>query len=93
MRFYLALAAACALAGTITTAALADWNDPHMFRESHGDWTNAEYNDGVCHFKYSHDASDNETHVNRWGDCSHVAIGPGGEAVPVVPAILVPDED
>jgi hypothetical protein len=50
-----------------------------------------EYNDGVCHYKYAHNAWDQETHVNRWGDCSGVAIGPNGEAAPVVTEpVLVP---
>ena len=48
-----------------------------------GSWTNAEYNDGICHYRYSHNTYDGETHVNRYGDCSHIAIGPNGEAIPL----------
>jgi len=93
MRSYLALAVlgGCALTGATaySPAALADWHSPHIYRETNGDWTNVEYDDGICHYKYSHDASDNETHVNRWGDCSRIAIGPNGEVMPAVPVPVV----
>jgi hypothetical protein len=80
----------CALTGVVS-AANADpyyhrYSDPYYHRYSDGSWTNAEYNDGSCHFDYSHNAYDNETHVNRYGDCSQIAIGPNGEAVPLMAA-------
>jgi hypothetical protein len=78
------------------SAAMADWHNPYYHRESHDSWTNAEYTDGVCHYRYSRDASDGETHVNRWGDCSGVAIGPHGEALPIERQVYVvpaPDAD
>ena len=90
MRFHLALPvlAGCVAAGltAYSTAAMADWNNPYVYRESHGDWTNVEYNDGICHYKYSYNAADEQTNLNRWGDCSHVAIGPDGTAIPIVTA-------
>jgi hypothetical protein len=72
----------CALTGMVSAANA----DPYYHRRSDGSWTNAEYNDGSCHFYYSHNAYDNETHVNRYGDCSQIAIGPNGEAVPLMAA-------
>ena len=74
---------ALAAAASISTAANAD---PYYHRYNDGSWTNAEYNDGTCHFYYSHNSYDNETNVNRYGDCSRVAIGPDGQAIPLVPA-------
>jgi opacity protein-like surface antigen len=86
-----AILGCCALTGVAlsSSAAMADWHSPHIYRETNGDWTNVEYDDGVCHYKYSHNSWDNQTNVNRWGDCSRIAIGPGGEVMPVVPAPLV----
>ncbi|WP_162827101.1 hypothetical protein [Pseudolabrys taiwanensis] len=90
---------ACVLvngAALYASTASADWHSPYFNRETHDSWTNAEYNDGVCHYRYSRDADDGETHVNRWGDCSHVAIAPDGSAVPIVApvyAVPVPDDD
>ena len=90
MRSHLAIAmlGAWSLSAAIlcSSAALAD---PYFHRETNGSWTDSEYNDGVCHYQYSHNAWDQETHVNRWGDCSHVAIGAGGEPLPMVPAPIV----
>ena len=76
----------CALAGAVSYSAMA--SAAYYNRYSDGSWTNAEYNDGSCHYYYSHNGYDGETHVNRYGDCSHIAIGPNGEAVPLVPAPL-----
>jgi hypothetical protein len=90
MRSYLALAmlGGCALTSVTlyAPAAKADWHSPHVYRETNGDWTNVEYDDGVCHYKYAHNSWDNETQLNRWGDCARIAIGPNGEAMPVVVA-------
>lgn len=89
---------ACVLGGAALYAspALADWHSPYFHRETHDEWTNVEYNDGVCHYKYSHNAEDGETHVNRWGDCSRVAIGPNGDVIPIaapVDTMPVPDDE
>ena len=46
-------------------------------------WTNVEYNDGVCHYYYSYNSYDQNMKLNRYGDCSHVAIGPDGNPTPV----------
>lgn len=72
----------CALVGAISLP-LAASADPYYHRYTNGSWTNAEYNDGSCHFYFSHNAYDNETHVNRYGDCSGIALGPNGEAIPI----------
>ena len=69
-------------------AAMADWHNPYVYRESHDEWTNVHYDDGVCEYKFAHNSWDNETHVNRWGDCARVAIGPNGEAMPIAAPIL-----
>jgi hypothetical protein len=82
MRAALKVAGLCAVATVLATAANAD---PYFNRYRDGSWLNVEYNDGVCHYYYSHNSYDNETHVNRYGDCSQIAIGPNGEAVPLVP--------
>jgi hypothetical protein len=78
----------CALAGAVSYSAAAG-AAPYFYRSTNGNWTDAEYNDGTCHYYYAHNAFDQETHVNRWGDCSRVAIGPNGEALPVAPAPVV----
>src|SRR5262249_33397625 len=93
MRSYLALAivGGCALTGATlySQAAKADWYSPHIYRETSGSWTHVEYDDGFCHYKSANNAWDNETQVNRWGDCARVAIGPNGEAMPIAPGPLV----
>jgi hypothetical protein len=92
-KFVLAVAGGLAVSSAVTAA-------PYYHRDVNGTWTNVEYNDGICHYSFSRDASDGETQVNRWGDCSHIAIGPNGEALPVAPmpmttgsAVVVPDRD
>ena len=92
MRSYFALSSvACTLAGAmlISLPANADWQNPYYHRETSGSWTNVEYNDGVCHDYYSYNAYDQDTKLNRYGDCSHVAIGPGGVATPIYAAPVV----
>jgi hypothetical protein len=74
-----------ALAGVVSYSAAVS-AAPYFNRYIDGSWTNAEYNDGTCHYYYSHNAYDGETHVNRYGDCSGIAIGPGGEAVALMQA-------
>jgi hypothetical protein len=56
----------CALAGAVSYSAMA--NAAYYNRYSDGSWTNAEYNDGNCHYYYSHNGYDGETHVNRYTD-------------------------
>jgi hypothetical protein len=93
MRRFLALAIlpGCATAGAMlySSAAMAD---PYMYRDIHDEWTNLRYDDGVCRYRYTHNAENGNTNVERWGDCSHVVIGPNGEParVAVVPAYPVP---
>ena len=60
-------------------------NAEYFNRYTEGSWVNAEYNNGTCHYYYSSDRQSGETHVNRYGNCSRVAIGPDGRPVPVMP--------
>jgi opacity protein-like surface antigen len=74
----------CSLAGAIAaSSAAADWHSPYFYRETSGTWTNVTYDDGVCHYYYSHNAYNNQTNFNKYGDCSRVAIGPDGSPQPV----------
>lgn len=76
----------CAVAGSIASsspAAAADWHKPYIYRETSGSWTNVRYDDGICNYYYSHNSYDNQTKLNKYGDCSHVAIGPDGVARPI----------
>lgn len=77
----------------ISAAAAAEWHSPYVYRETSGTWTNVQYDDGVCHYYYSYNAYDQNTKIDRWGDCSHVAIGPGGVATPINAAPLPDEED
>ncbi len=88
MSLKLATAGLGVLAAAVVVSASAS-AAPYVHRYTDGSWTNAEYNDGRCHFYYSHNAYDGETHVNRYGDCSGIAIGPNGEAMALMPAPAV----
>jgi hypothetical protein len=81
----------CALAAVAIYATSAS-ADPCFYRDTSGTWTDVEYNDGNCHYYYEHNAYDGETHVNRYGNCASIAIGPNGEAMPIVQAapVVVP---
>ena len=82
---YFALSVGCFLAtALVSVASAADWRQPYIYRETSGSWTNVEYNDGTCHYYYSFNSDDQNMKINRYGDCSHVAIGPDGVARPVV---------
>jgi hypothetical protein len=86
MRSYLTLAIlpGCAIAAAVlySPAALADWHTPDIYRESHDEWTNVHYDDGICEYRYSYNAEDRNLDFERWGDCSHVVVGPNGEPMP-----------
>ena len=71
----------CALAVGWPVAANAEYFN----RYTDGSWTNAEYSDGICRYHYSFNTQSGETHVNRYGNCSHIAIGADGRPVPVMP--------
>jgi hypothetical protein len=45
---------------------------------------NAQYNDGICQYYYSFNTQMGEQHINRYGNCSQVAIGPDGP-LPMAP--------
>ncbi len=75
---------------TLGIAALAiGWsaaaNAEYFNRYTDGNWTNAEYDGGGCHYFYSVNNATGESHVNRDGNCAHIAIGPDGRPLPVVP--------
>lgn len=71
----------CALAAGWSAAANAEYFN----RYQSGDWTNAEYDGGGCHYFYSVNNSTGESHVNRYGNCSRIVIGPDGRPMPVMP--------
>lgn len=75
----------CALAIGWSAAANAEYFN----RYTAGSWTNAEYDGGGCHYFYSLNNQTGESHVNRDGNCAHIAIGPGGRPMPVVPMAQV----
>lgn len=84
MRRYFALSAvSCTLASAmlISVAAAASLDEPYIYRRTSGSWTNVEYNDGVCHYYYAYNSYDQTMKLDRYGDCSHVAIGPDGVAM------------
>jgi hypothetical protein len=84
-RLALSLASFYALAGAmyVPAAQANDLEHPYIHRESSGTWTNAEYDDGTCHYNFSHNTFDGTTNLHKNGDCSHIAIGPDGEPTPV----------
>ena len=84
MRTHLKLAiGVCALA-TAALGSVAANADPYFHRYDNGSWTNVDFNDGTCRYYFSHNSYDGQTRLNRYGDCSHVAIGPAGEPLPVI---------
>jgi hypothetical protein len=74
-----------ACAASISAPAMADWHSPYVHRETSGSWTNIEFDDGVCHIYFAHNSYDNNTKVERRGDCSRVVIGPDGMPVYATP--------
>jgi len=83
----LAAAGLGALAAAVVSAPAGA--DPYYHSYTDGSWTNVEYNDGTCHYYYSHNSYDGETHTNRYGNCAGVAIGPNGQVVPVITGPLI----
>ena len=75
----------CALAGAVSapSSALADQHSPNFSRYTEGTWTNIQYDDGVCHYYYSHNSYDGQTNLNKYGDCSRVSIAPDGTPMPI----------
>ena len=89
MRWNFALSTvACTLASAmlISSGMAADPQHPYFYRATNGSWTNVEYNDGICHYYYAHNSYDQEMKLNRYGDCSHIQIGPDGTAIRLVEA-------
>ena len=64
-------------------------NAEYFNRYTDGSWTNAEYDGGGCHYTYSVNNATGESHLNRDGNCAHIAIGPDGRPLPVVPMAQV----
>ena len=65
-------------------------NAEYFNRYTDGNWTNAEYDGGGCHYFYSVNHATGESHVNRDGNCQNIAIGPDGRPLPVVPMAQAP---
>jgi hypothetical protein len=86
MRMSVKLALGIALVAGWTASANAEYFN----RYTDGSWTNAEYDDGTCHYYYSYDSRSGETHVNRYGNCARVAIASDGRPMPIVPAQPLP---
>src|SRR6476646_1578520 len=77
MRRYFALSVGSALAAVMLVSAAAA--DTYFSR----------YHDGVCKYYYSHNSYDQDLKINRYGDCSRVAIGPDGNPAPVIPGPVI----
>ena len=75
----------CAVTLGLSTAANAEYFN----RYTVGSWTNAEYDGGGCHYFYSMNRDTGESHVNRYGNCSRIVIGPDGRPMPVMPMAQV----
>ena len=75
----------CALTFGWSAAANAEYFN----RYQSGDWTNAEYDGGGCHYSYSMNRATGESHVNRDGNCANIVIGPGGQPMPAMPMAQV----
>ena len=75
----------CALAVGWSASANAEYFN----RYPSGDWTNAEYDGGGCHYFFSVNRQSGESHVNRYGNCSRIVIGPGGQPMPAMPMAQV----
>ncbi len=71
----------CALACGWSAAANAEYFNQYTF----GGWTNTQYDDGVCRYYLSFNTQTGETHLNRYGNCSQVMIGPDGRPMRVAP--------
>ncbi len=69
-----------------SSAALADWRNPYIYRESNGDWLKFEYNDGQCYHTFERSGTSQHAYSN--GDCSHVMFQ-SDQARPLYP---VPDD-
>ena len=89
MRTSLKIAVGICALGALSLSSVAS-ADPYYHRYTDGSWTNAEYSDGTCHYYFSHNSYNDETHINRYGDCSQIAIGPNGEAVQMMAMPVAP---
>ena len=88
MRRHLVIAAIGALTLS-STAALADWHNPTIYREANGDWLKFEYNDGQCYHTF--ERSGTSQHAYSSGDCTHVMFQ-SDQATPLY-AAPAPDDD
>jgi hypothetical protein len=71
------------LAGvTFCTAASAySWHRPNVYEETNSEYTNYNYDDGMCQYHYSYNNYDKHAQINRYGDCDHLLIGPDGHVM------------
>jgi hypothetical protein len=82
-KFALSLLAGLALCSMpLANAAFANsWHPPYIHDDSNGDYTNYSYDDGICEYRYSFNSYEKHAQASRYGDCSHLAIGPDGRVM------------
>jgi hypothetical protein len=79
-RFALSLLAGVTL---LSMPAFANsWHRPEIYEETHGDYSNYRYDDGLCQYRYYYNAYEQHAEVNKYGDCDHIMIGPDGHVIP-----------
>jgi hypothetical protein len=42
---------------------------------------NYSYDDGICHYTYWYSEWEKHAQASRYGDCSHLVIGPDGRVM------------
>lgn len=57
------------------------WHRPNVWEESNSSYTNYTYDDGLCQYRYSYNAYERHAQASRYGDCSHLMIGPDGRVL------------
>jgi len=57
------------------------WHHPNVFEESNGGYMNYSYDDGLCHYTYWYSEWEKHAQASRYGDCSHLVVGPDGRVM------------
>jgi hypothetical protein len=60
------------------------WHHPNVFEESNGGYMNYSYDDGICHYTYWYSEWEKHAQASRYGDCSHLVVGPDGRVMSTV---------
>jgi hypothetical protein len=82
MRTNVTIALLAGLAMLFSAPAFANsWHTPNIWEESNGSYTNYSYDDGLCQYHYSYNAYEKHAQASRYGDCSHLMIGPDGRVL------------